>query len=242
LSCSGVIRACPDNGTPHRRRRGIDDLQARTQPLEPSGLASRHDRAQVQPHQLDSASGPAGVEAEVAQEVRREDRAVADEPLGEAGVGAVPVGVRLERRKAAVAALPDRSENQALERPGAAGLDQVGARDDRGVAARRSGRHRVSAREGVRRAVLDEADHAAAVAVDLPPRSEVLFGVGDPTPLLAGVAAGTGLPPHALAARHGGVGDGRAGQMVDARGAHGAATSSTCTETTATSIATIDSR
>ena len=154
---------------------------------------------------------------------------------------AVAVGVRLECGQAAVATLADRRQDQALQRPRALRLDQVGARDDRGVAARRPGGHRVRAgrrppgRTGRGRSHGRRRGRPSPTA-RTPPRRRRSSAASRRARGRGGSATtctrGTGR----------GVGDGRAGQVVDAGGAHRAATSSTCTETTATSIATIDSR
>ena len=60
-------------------------------------VGDRHDAAQLEPHQLDAARRAQRAEAEVGQEVAREDRAVAQEARAELLALVVAVGERLDR-------------------------------------------------------------------------------------------------------------------------------------------------
>ena len=203
------------------------------------------DRPQVEAHELDPARRAAAVEPEVGQEVGREDRPVAQEAGGEVLARRIAVGERLERGLAVVAALADRRQEEALQHPRALRVGEVGAGDEHGIAAGRPGGERLRPRELLGRAVLDQADHARLVAVDLAPGAELVLGLVDPALTLGRLPARAGLPPHARAARRRRRVDGRAGQVVDgghAQPASAAATSSMTIATAPGSRSIIDAR
>src|SRR4029079_19175173 len=127
---------------------------------------------------------------------------------------------------------------EALQHPRALGVGQVGAGDEHGVAAGRPCGHGLRAWELLGGAVLDQADHAALVAVDLAPRPELVLGLADPLLALPRIPPRPRLPPHAAAARVRRLADRRTREVVDRRhrpAGSGAAMSSTTTESVPTS-------
>src|SRR5205807_5430956 len=93
----------------------------------------RHQAAELEPRELDVARTAQRSEAEVSQEVRREDRLVHLEPLVLRLALAVAIGERLERLRTAVPRIADRCKKQRLHHPGTRGLDQIGARDEHSI-------------------------------------------------------------------------------------------------------------
>ena len=86
-----------------------------TRARRPSSTGARP--ASSRPAELDAALGAHGYEAELLEEVAREDRAVDHEPLlGRLALG-VAVGKGLERSRTAVARLADGGEEEATSRP-----------------------------------------------------------------------------------------------------------------------------
>ena len=112
----------------------------------------------------------------------------------------VAVRERLERTRAAVARLADRREEERLQHPRARRVDEVRARDEDRVVGRRAAGQLVRAREGLRRAVLHRAEHAAVgVVVDGAERAELELDLLHPA-VLVDRAAAARLPPDALVA------------------------------------------
>ena len=124
-------------------------------------------------------------EAEIGEEVAREDRAVDEEALVHRLPLAVRVRERLQRRRAAVPRVADRREEQRLHHPRRRRIGEVGARDEHGVVRRRPRRQLGSAREERRGAVLHRAEQmAVAVDVERPPRPPLRLGPLAPAVLL----------------------------------------------------------
>ena len=137
------------------------------------------------------------LEAEVGEEVAREDRAVDEEALVRGLPLGVAVGERLERLRALVARLADRGEEERLLDPRRRARDDVDARDEHGIVGRWAGRKLGGAREERRRAVLDRAEQASVVvAVERAPGAPLVLGLLDPA-VLRGRAAVARLPPDA---------------------------------------------
>src|SRR5712691_11238195 len=84
---------------PPRRRRGLrqEGLAYEAQDLRAAALDDRLQPAELQPHELDSADGADGLEAEVREEIAREDRLVHLEALVPGLALGKAVGERLER-------------------------------------------------------------------------------------------------------------------------------------------------
>ena len=126
-----------------------------------------------------------GAEAEVGEEVRREDGAVDEEPLVLRLALAIAVGERLERLRAAVLRVADRGEEERLHHPRRADVDHVRAGDQHRVVRRRAGRQLGRPREQVGRPVLHRPEQpAVVVVVDGPPRAPLLLGLRDPAALV----------------------------------------------------------
>ena len=114
---------------------------------------------------------PHRLEAEVREEVPREDRPVHEEALVRRLSLRIPIGEGLERPRPFVASIADRRQEQRLHDPRARAFDEVRTSDEHGVLGRRARRQLPGAREELRRAVLHRPDHAAVVvAVDARPR------------------------------------------------------------------------
>ena len=128
-----------------RRQARADHGKPGPQPRQAALFRHRLDRPQIEPRQFDSAGGSLRMKPQVVKKVAGKDRPVAEETGVEPLVGRVAVAERLQRRQAAVAALSDRGQEQALQHPRAVGVGQVGARHEDGVPAGRAGRQ-ISAR------------------------------------------------------------------------------------------------
>ncbi len=88
-------------------------------------LDYRHEPAELEPDELDPAFRADGMEAEVGEEVAREDGLVHDEALVGRLALRVPVGERLERLRALVPRLADRREEERLLDPRRRARDDV---------------------------------------------------------------------------------------------------------------------
>src|SRR5206468_2243 len=89
--------------------------------------------SELEPRQPDVAFPAKRIEAEVGEEVGREDRPVDEEALVYALPLWITVGERLDRLCPLVARLADGREEEALDRPGRGRVDEVRARDEEGV-------------------------------------------------------------------------------------------------------------
>src|SRR5215211_1072473 len=181
-------------------------------------LQDRLEPTELEPSQGDVSLPAERIEAEVGEEVRREDRPVDEEAL----VGARPLGVavaeRLHRLRSLVASLSDCGEEKALQHPERVRIDEIDARDQDGVVRRRTCRKLPRPREMARRPVLDEAEQAVGVAeVEGPPRPPVVLDLLRPLPL-GGDPVTTGLPEHAPDARRRRVSDRRGGYWLEPDG------------------------
>src|SRR5258708_5508942 len=78
-------------------------------------------------HELDRAGAAQGGEAVVGEEVAGEDGAVAEEALGELRLRRVHEGEGLDRRHAPLVTGADAGQEEALQRPRARGVREVGA-------------------------------------------------------------------------------------------------------------------
>ncbi len=194
-------------GTAGRRRRRERLLARRRMQPSPRGLLLAPGRALRAPSRASSTRPAArhGPEAEVGEEVAREDRPVDEEPLARS--------TRPRRSGSANAsiAFPPRSRASPIaERKrhcithGARRRDEVGARDQHGVVGRRA--RRAARRRGERagRPVLHRPEHAAVVvAVHRPPRAPAR-----PPPARSSLRLT--CPPRARLPEHAVVADGRA--------------------------------
>ena len=96
-------------------------------------LLNRDQPAELEPHQLDRSLGSQRTEAVVAEEVSREDRAVAQKAVGERRVGGMAETERLDCRQAPIVALADAGEEEALQGPRAVWVREVRAGDQHGI-------------------------------------------------------------------------------------------------------------
>ena len=106
----------------------------------------RHEAAELEPAELDAALRADGDEAELVEEVAREDRPVDEEALLDRLALRVSVRERLDRLRAAVARLADRSQQQRLLDPLRPVPDEVRAGHERPrlrMPGRRAGRRHV---------------------------------------------------------------------------------------------------
>ena len=110
-------------------------------------LLDRLEAAELQARELDTAGGAHRDEAEVGEEVAREDGSVDEEALGRRRALAIPVGERLERPGALVSRLADRSEEEGLLDPRLRVGDEIRAGDEDGIIGGRPGGQVGGARE-----------------------------------------------------------------------------------------------
>ncbi len=156
--------------------------------------------AELEPHELDAAGAAQRAEAEIGEEVVREHRAVDEEALVHRLAVAIRVRERLQRRRAAIARVPDRREEQRLHHPRRRGIGEIRARDEHRVTRRRPRRQLGGPRKERRRPVLHRPEKmAVAVDVQRPPRPPLRLGPLAPA-VLFHVLPGARLPPHALVA------------------------------------------
>src|SRR5262245_28693480 len=177
----------------HRRRlkRILDDAEDLLAPA----FYNRLQPAELEASELNAAGHPDRPEAEVGEEIAREDRLVDEEALIRRLRLGIDVRERLERAGALVLRLADRRQEERLEHPRGRALDEIRARDEHGVVRGRAGRKLLRAREELGRAVLHRAEQAAVVVVvDRAPRAPLLLGPVDPA-LLVHPAGPARLPP-----------------------------------------------
>src|SRR5581483_2304299 len=180
-------------------------------------LHHRHETSELESRELDPPRRAHGREAEVGEKVAREDRLVHLEALVRVVTGAVAIRERLQGARALVAGVADRGQEERLHHPRARRRDEVGARDEHGVLARRARGQLGGPREEVARAVLHRAEQAAVVVViDRPPRAPLLLRAADPLALV-GAAARRRLPEDALVADGRSRPERRTGEPDDAR-------------------------
>ena len=139
-------------------------------------------------------------EAEVGEEVAREDRLVHLEAL-ERRVALVVAYANASSARAPLSrALADRRQEERLHHPRLRRVDEVGARDEHRVLARRPGGQLGGTREEIRRPVLHRAEQPpVVVVVDGPPGAPLLLGAADPAALVDRSARAR-LPEDALVA------------------------------------------
>ena len=131
-------------------------------------------------------------EPEVREEVRREDRAVDEEPLVRRLALPVAVRERLQRLRPAVLRVADRGEEERLHHPRRVRVHDVRAGDEHGIRRGRPGRQLGRAREEPGRPVLHRAEQPpVAVVVDRAPRPPLLLGLLDPAALVDGARRAT---------------------------------------------------
>src|ERR671914_2334635 len=179
-------------------RSGLEDLPQRPHDAGPASGQHGLEAAELEAHELHESRRADGAKAEVGQEVPWEDGLVHLEALVDGLALGIAVAEGLECRRALVARLADRREEERLHHPRAGTVHEVGARDQHGVRRRGAGRQLRSPREQRRGAVLDRAERpSVAVVVDAAPRTPVALGLVHP-PLLAHAPAGARLPPDAV--------------------------------------------
>src|SRR5581483_4180989 len=221
-----------------RRRRRQERLAHDAEHPLALAFGNGHKAAEVEARELDAAGRADDREAEVRQEVAREDRLVHLEPLVRRVARVVAVRERLERTGAPVASLADRGEEERLHHPRLRRVDEICARDEDGVFARRAGGKFSGPGKEAARAVLHRAEQpAVVVVVDRPPRGPLFLGATDPLPLVDTPVAGR-LPEDAFVTHGGSRLERRAREADDA--GHGVGPiRSTTTSTAATSSSAI---
>ena len=168
--------------------------------LRPAAFDDRLQAAQFEPGQADAACGPDDLEAEVGEEVLREDRLVNAEALVARLALGVAIRERLQGARAAVARLADRREEERLEHPRARLGHEIGARHEHRVVRRGPTGQLLGAREELGGPVLHRAEHIpVGVVVDRPERPDRELDLLHPA-VLVDRAPAARLPPDAVVA------------------------------------------
>src|SRR5207244_6939904 len=111
-----------------RYGRGRERLLHDAQHLLARALDDRLEASELESSELDSALHAHGQEAEVGEEAAREDRLVDVEALVVRLALRIPVREGLERLRALVLRVADRSQEERLHHPRARGIDQIRTR------------------------------------------------------------------------------------------------------------------
>jgi len=106
----------PKLGTrPRRRRRRLEQLADDFEHLLARTVLDREEASEIEYRQLDPADRAHGAEAEVGEEVAREDGPVDEEALGRGRPFPVAIGEGLERAGVLVPDFPDRGQERLLD-------------------------------------------------------------------------------------------------------------------------------